>query len=144
MKWAPVVVAVAFACGGGGGRMAAPSLAPVDPTSALRAFMTAVENENITEMAGLWGTRNGLAADHMDREELVQRLTVMTRYLAHERYEIVEREPLLQSADEREFEVNMWHNNCQSTVPFTLVRASDGWLVKGVDLLAVENPARTC
>ena len=66
------------------------SLAAVDHLSAVRGFMDAVKSGSISTLAGLWGTSDGLAAEKMDREELVQRRRVIMTYLAHDEYTITE------------------------------------------------------
>ncbi len=146
MKITSIVAAACFsvaACGGGGGNVA--SLAPLDHVSAVRGFMNAVGDENVTNMAGLWGTEDGLAADRMNQDELVQRLSVIMAYLAHDRYELTDgTDALVSTADVRQVTVRMSRGSCESDVPFTVVRSGGGWLVKSMDLEAAVSPSRRC
>lgn len=140
-----IVTCAAVACGGGARAGDTASLAPLDPMSAVRGFMDAVEAQNITTMAGYWGTRGGLAANRMDREELVRRLRVIMSYLAHDEYEVINPgEALLQSSDQRTLNVRIQRRGCEAEIPFTVVRSNDGWLVQNMDLSVIGNPARGC
>lgn len=121
------------------------SLAAVDHLSAVRGFMDAVKSGSISTLAGLWGTSDGLAAEKMDREELVQRLRVIMTYLAHDEYTITEEmDAIFQTDNEKVVTVRVSRGNCVSAVPFTIVRSGDGWLVKGMDLEAIVSPRGRC
>lgn len=121
------------------------SLAAVDHLSAVRGFMDGIKSRNINTMAGLWGTRRGLAAETMDQEELVQRLTVIMTYLAHDEYGVSEETgAVLQIENQRVVVVRISRGRCVSEVPFTLVLSGSGWLVKGMDLEAVAAPRGNC
>jgi hypothetical protein len=139
-----VVVSVAVVgCAGNSGN--AVSLAPLDHSSAVRGFMDAVKSQDITTMAGLWGTRDGVAANSMDREELVRRLRVIMTYLAHDEYELSSvGNDLLGTESQRVVTVRVSRDNCVSEVPFTVVRADDGWLVQSMDLEATVSRRGNC
>ena len=141
-----VVTSVMIGCGGRSGNSAGVvSLAPLDHVSAVRGFMDAIKTEDLTTMAGLWGTRDGVAARDMDREELIRRLTVIMTYLAHDEYELIERaNALMSTRDQRSVTVRVWRVGCISDVPFTVVWAGDGWLVQAMDLEAVVTPRQPC
>lgn len=132
----------AAACGGG--RSDAPL--PSDPEGAVRAFLSAVRENSLVAMGGLWGSPSrGPASGYMDRQTLEQRLTVIRIYLQHDRSQILPPdETVLQGAREREIRVRLERNGCRPVVPFTVVRWRDGWLVSNVDIAAAGNPERPC
>lgn len=141
-----VLVVTLAACGArSGNTVNIASLATVDPLSAVRGFMDGIKSRNVNTMAGLWGTSEGLAAETMDQEELVQRLTVIMTYLAHDEYGVSEEtDAVFQTENQRIVTVLMSRGRCVSEVPFTLVLSGSGWLVKGMDLEAVAAPRGSC
>jgi hypothetical protein len=106
--------------------------------------MDAVKSQDITTMAGLWGTSDGVAADGMDQEELVRRLRVIMTYLAHDEYQLGADNDLLRTENQRVVTVRVSRGNCVSDVPFTVVRADGGWLVQSMDLEAAVSPREGC
>ncbi len=131
--------------GGCGGRGTTTVPVPAEPESAIRGFMEAVKGNDLETMAGLWGGSRGPAVEHMDQQQLRQRLTVIQVYLDHESYEILP--PGLGGASigkKREFSVHISRKGCRPSVPFTLVQFQEGWLVSEIDLAAAGNPARSC
>jgi len=122
------------------------AVVPADPESAVARFLDAVGANSLGDMAELWGTSGGPAADRMDREELRKRLGIIQVYLVHERYEIVpDTDPLRRgTGNERQVQVRIFRQGCTPLVPFTLVRWRDGWLVSNIDLTVMPNPARAC
>ena len=135
-----VVALLAGSCGG------APNLpVPAAPEAAVRGFLAAVRTNDLETMSEFWGTNRGLAVGSMDREELVQRLTVMQRYLDHESFEIVTgNETFPAERNQQIVQVQLTRGGCTPVVPFTLVRYRQGWLVFAIDLEAAGNPARRC
>ena len=133
---------IGAACGGG---RSAP-LAPVTPAATIQGFMSAVGANNLVRMGELWGTERGAAIRSMDGEELHQRLSVIRQYLRHDSYSIVGElgSGLLGDERHRIFQIRMVRHGCSRLVPFTLVEASEGWLIQNIDLAAVGNPAAPC
>jgi hypothetical protein len=120
--------------------------APSDPEAAVRSFLTAVHENSLVAMGRLWGSaEHGPAAGFMDREELEQRLTVIQRYLVHERFEVLPPDAnSLQPDGQREVRVRLTRMGCTPVVPFKLSRWRSGWLITSIDLGAAGNPARPC
>jgi hypothetical protein len=122
--------------------------APTAPDATVVAFLSAVRDNDLQDMAGLWGTSRGLAADQMDSKALEQRLTVTRIYLEHEEYAIVERptDAVARAAndDEQIIWVRLTRRGCTPVVPFTLVRFGNQWLIRNIDLEAAGNPERRC
>lgn len=136
------VALIFWACGGG-----QPETIPVpaDPENAIRDFLGAVQSNDLATMANIWGTARGPASSYMKRPELEQRLSVIRAYLVHESYEVLP--PgfgAAPSPQQRELSVRLTRRGCRPTVPFTLRRYGDGWLITSIDLAAAGNPARAC
>ena len=110
--------------------------------------MQAVNDTNLVTMAQLWGTTKGPAADRMPRDELEKRLIIMQRYLSNASFEIQPAQPgrvLPKSADEQFYSVRLVRSDgCVKTVPFTVVRGRNGWLVSDIDLAQAGTPGRPC
>ncbi len=118
---------------------------PVDPEVTLSRFMSAVQANDLVSMSQLWGTKDGPAAQRMERAELNQRLTVMQIMLKHERYEITADVSAVGLDDEtRAYQLRLTRLGCQVDVPFQLIRVGEGWLVSIIDLTQAGNPARDC
>lgn len=137
-------LALALIIGACGGKDTTTVPTPVDPESAIQGFMGAVQAQDLRRMANLWGTSKGPASKTMEGEELRRRLSVMQVYLAHDSFEILP--PIVGTSDggKRDFVVRIVRKGCTPSVPFTMVRYGEGWLVNSVDLAAAGNPAREC
>jgi len=143
---AAFMLAMGVGCGGGGSSSSALSPASADPQLAIQTFMQAVNDTNLVTMAQLWGTTKGPAADRMPRDELEKRLVIMQRYLSNVSFEVQAARPgrvLPQSADEQFYNVRLVRlDGCTKTVPFTVVRSGNGWLVSDIDLAQAGTPGR--
>ncbi|HEY7614548.1 MAG TPA: hypothetical protein VH764_16235 [Gemmatimonadales bacterium] len=139
-----VLAVVVAACGGGSG----PS--KVTPTNSARgavdAFMQAVADSNLTQMANLWGTAAGPAAKTRQPADWERRIAVMQAYLQNESHRVVSDGPATPAAEgRRAVQVEIRRQLCTWTIPFTAVKLGDGsWIVNQVDLTAAGNPARPC
>lgn len=134
-----VLAVLALAACGGGTRYPAPA----EPEAAARQFLDAVRANSVTAMGQIWGTERGPAVAWMERSEMEQRLTVMQRFLRHDRFDIVRGNEGMSSAG-YVVRVRLYRNGCTPVVPFTMVRYGQGWLVQQVDLQAAGNPQVTC
>ncbi len=121
--------------------------APTNPEAAVISFLSAVRARDMNQMAALWGSTAGPAADRLDSQTLAQRLTVTRIYLEHEEYTIVPRPPDvlvdLEPGEQAVF-VRLTRKGCTPVVPFTLAPYRGGWLVRNIDLEKAGNPARRC
>jgi len=139
-----VLTLVLAACGGG----SAPST--VGPMSSARgavdAFMQAVADSNLAQMASLWGTSAGPAAKTKQPADWERRIAVMQAYLQNESHRVVSDGPATPAAEgRRAVQVEIRRQLCTWTVPFTAIKLGDGtWIVNQVDLTAAGNPARPC
>lgn len=119
---------------------------PTNPEAAVQQFMMAVNDRDMPVMGQLWGTaQRGPASGWMKPEELEQRLAVIGVYLQHDEFEVVPPsfEPLPTVA-QRLVRVRITRRGCRHTVPFTLVRHGEGWVISSIDIAAAGSPARTC
>lgn len=133
-------LALLGACARGGG-----GPAPESPEAAVRAFLTAVKANSLSDMADLWGDSRGPARSYMNATELEQRLTVIRSFLQHEGAELLESQAgVLQTEGQRTIQVRLTRSGCTPVVPFTVLRYRSGWLVTNIDLAAAGNPARRC
>lgn len=140
-----LVVGGAVSAAGCSSRSSSTFLIPVDPDETLTSFMQAVQANNLERMGQLWGTTGGPAVDDMDPSELNMRLTVIQRYLMHERYEVTSRGATANPNDSmRRYRVRLTRRGCLLDIPFELVRWGGGWLVGNVDVTQAGNPARSC
>jgi cytochrome c556 len=139
---AMVLALLLAACGGG----SAPS--EVTPKNSARgavdAFMQAVADSNLTQMANLWGTAAGPAAKTRQPSDWERRVEIMRAYLQNESHRVVSDTPAGSEA-RHSVQVEIRRQLCTWVIPFTAVRLADGgWIVNQVDLNAAGNPARPC
>ncbi|MGQ0704009.1 MAG: hypothetical protein ACT4PM_12835 [Gemmatimonadales bacterium] len=125
--------------------------APVTPVSsaqeAVRAFMNAAADSNLTRMGELWGTERGLAAKQMAPADHYKRLVVMQAYLKGDSIRVVSETPVRGRDNERDLVVELYRlrGACVKSIPFNTVRAGSGtWLVQSVNVGAAGNPAHPC
>ena len=117
---------------------------PQSMNEALTQFLAAVKANDQKRMGELWGTENGPAADHMNRDALRQRLAVIQKYLDHTGYRIIEGPLLVPGHDElRTYRVELQRDKCNQVLPMDVIKThSGGWLVNDVHLEAASSPGR--
>lgn len=142
---------LAAACGGGKPvSQAGPDAAATTPDAAVRSFMQAVADSNITRMGHFWGTGKGPAAVVNQPSDHQQRLTVTQSYLRGSTYRVVRMDPVSNSQDRMTVTVDLDRRNpdgqvCVKQVPFGVIRAGKyGWIVSSIDLNQAGAPARPC
>ncbi len=126
----------------------APGAAPVKPAStaagAVRGFMQAVADSNLTGMASLWGTPGGSAGKTGQPQDYQRRIVIMQAYLRNDSFKLLSDSPET-TENRRALQVEIKRQACTWTVPFVAVKTGDGtWIVNQVDLTAAGNPARPC
>lgn len=131
------------ACGGGGG---APQAEPATSAAgAVRSFMQAVADSNLSKMASLWGTASGPASRTRQPPDWERRIAIMQAYLRNDSFRIASDMPAQTDPNRRTQQVEIKRQTCSWTVPFVSIKARDGsWLVTQIDLAAAGNPARPC
>jgi hypothetical protein len=139
------VLALILVSAGCAGKPVPQTALPSDPVQAIDRFLAAVKANDLRTMGDLWGSDKGPANAWMPQEERERRLMVIQLTLAYESYAV---DPLGalpgSSSDERILRVQLYRNNCRPTVPFTVLRYHDGWLVSSIDLEAAGSPRRPC
>jgi len=126
------------ACGGKPG----PVNVDAGPTAVVDQFMQAVADSNLNRMAQLWGTTRGSAAETGQPADYQRRIAIIWAYLRGSTVRVlgeVER-----TSDRSVLAVDLRRSGCRYRVPFTMVRASGGWLVNAIDLAQVGVPGRPC
>ena len=105
-----VLAVLLAACGGG----SAPST--VAPTTSARgavdAFMQAVADSNLTQMANLWGTSAGPAAKTNQPSDWEKRITVMQAYLQNESHRVMSDTPAAGDANRHAVQVEIRRQLC--------------------------------
>ena len=153
---APLVLA---ACGGGPGASGSAGPAP-SPELAVRSFMQAAADSNLTRMAELWGTQAGPASKTKQPPDYERRLVIMQAYLSGAPYRLVpggaaqiepagggapDMPPAPAHAAPPHVVGKRGRPGCLKFVPFTVVRSADNaWVVNQVDLAAAGHPKRPC
>jgi hypothetical protein len=142
-RLAVILLVLGAACGGGSRPQ---TVVPQSVNAALEQFLSAVKANDLSRMAGLWGTERGPAVQWMHSEVLRQRLTVIQKYLDHVGYRIIEG-PLAvpNRGDLRTYRVDLQRSACNQAVPIDVIRTrSGGWLVYDVHLEAAGSPGGRC
>ena len=108
------------------------------------SFVTEKYLAYLDAMAALWGTDKGPAARTRQPPDYERRIVVMQSYLGHDDFRILSDAP--DGSDARHaIQVQLRRQACTWTVPFTVIRLTDGaWIINQLDLTAAGNPARGC
>lgn len=148
-RWSPVLLLV-LACGGGGGSQPSPSETATTADGAVRSFMQAVADSNITRMGRYWGTSKGPASVINQPADFRERLTVTQSYLRNTPFRVIRMDPVPNEADRMTVTVDLDRHDpggatCVRQVPFTAVKTTKyGWIVSSIDLNLAGAPSRPC
>jgi hypothetical protein len=147
-RWFPMLL-LALACGGGGHpAQPVPAETATTPDAAVRNFLQAVADSNITRMGRYWGTSKGPAAIVGQPVDHQQRLTVTQSFLRRSSYRIVRMDPV--SSDRMTVVVDFDRKDpdgtaCIRQVPFGVIQTGKyGWIVTAIDLNLAGSPVRPC
>jgi hypothetical protein len=141
----PVLVAAVIlaACGGNSG--SAPTAPVASSGQAMREFMKAAADSNLTRMSQLWGSSRGPAAETRYPENYERRLIVIQAYLRADSSKVVSDVGVTGDADHRKLVVAIYREGgCMKQIPAMLARIKGAWIVTEVELAAAGNPARPC
>jgi hypothetical protein len=139
------VLAIAAILAGCGGQQGSAPTTPVASSSqALREFMSAAADSNLTRMAELWGSSRGPAAQTRIPDNYEKRLAVIQSYLRADSSRVVSDMPYTGDDDRRRLVVQIFRQGCMKQIPATMLRVKGGWMVLDVELAAAGNPARPC
>jgi hypothetical protein len=113
-----------------------------NPTAAVRAYLKAVEQQDLQAMGAVWGGPDGPARDLLPREELFQREMVMMCTLKHDRYDIVGEAPTPGGA--HSIIVNLFSRNENQARTFDVVQGPGArWYVRSVDVKTLSTCGKT-
>jgi hypothetical protein len=143
-KLMPAAAAVLLACGSSGPRSAA--TAPVASSAqAVRAFMQAAADNNLTRMGELWGSDAGPAAQTGSPPDYEKRLVIIQTYLRGDSVQVLSDVSVPGDDSHRRVTITLYRQTCAKQIPVLMVRThAGGWIVNSVDLNAAGNPARPC
>jgi hypothetical protein len=130
--------------GCGGSQSPAPENPEATPQGAIRAFMQAVADSNITRMTELWGSENGPASMTRKPEDYQRRMVITQLYLRNAPYKILREDPVTGDPKRRIVTVDLDRRDCTKTVPVTVVSVGKTWIVNQVDLNQAGAPVRPC
>ncbi|MEO8199247.1 MAG: hypothetical protein ABI679_01885 [Gemmatimonadota bacterium] len=137
----PLVALFLAACGGG--RAQVTPIPAAD--AALKSFLQASVDSNLTGMAAAWGTSRGAAGVTGIPADYQKRMVIVQTYLAGARFRVLSNDPKLGDANQRILQVELTRPGCVNVIPFTMVRTgNDQWLVNEFDLEKVGPPGRPC
>ncbi len=145
----PGMLLLSLACGGGPGA-AVPVDSATTPEGAVRSFMQAVADSNITRMGRYWGTSRGPAGVVHHPADYEQRLFVTQSYLRDTPYHILRSDPVSGDQNRQVVQVDLDRSDpdgshCTRAVPFTVLNAGKhGWIVTAIDLTLAGTPGRVC
>lgn len=136
------IAVILAACGGQQG--SAPTTPVASPGQAMREFMQAVADSNLTRMSQLWGSSRGPATETHDPPDYEKRLVVIQLFLRADSSNVVSDMPFTGDDNRRKLVVQIYRQGCMKQIPATLLRVKGAWIVNDVDLVSAGNPARPC
>jgi len=147
-RMAPVLMLLALACGGGPGSAVPADVAPT-PEAAVRNFMQAVADSNITRMGRYWGTSRGPASLTHQPSDYVRRLEVTQAFLRQSPFRILGSSTEPDQPDRRAVQVEFTRTDldgksCARVTSMSAIRTGDGWIITAIDLTTVGTPGRSC
>jgi hypothetical protein len=109
-----------------------------DPASAVRSYLAAARAQDLQALSLVWGTRDGSARDHMDREDLEKREVVVVKCLAHDSYDVIGDAPGLGGS--RVFAVSLKNKDLTRTTNLNVVPGpAKRWYVESVDMTPLQD-----
>ena len=137
-----VAAAIFAACGGSKG--SAPTSPVASSGQAMREFMKAAADSNLTRMSQLWGSSRGPATETHSPPDYEKRLVVIQAYLRSDSSKVVSDMPVTGDDTRRHLVVAVYRGGCMKQIPAGLLKVKGAWIVNSVDLASIGNPARPC
>jgi hypothetical protein len=140
------LLALLVGCGGGSKTASpAPAATSDSPENAVKNFMQAIADSNITRMSQLWGTAKGPAAETKKPDDYEKRMVITQLYLRGAPYRIIRVDPVTDDAAKKLVTVDLNRGECTKTVPVTVVNTgNNNWIVNQIDLNLAGTPVRPC
>ena len=108
----------------------------VGPTLVLEQFLAAANAQDLVKMGTMFGTADqGSVSGQWPKDEVEKRMFIFANVLRHDDYKI-EGETLVPGRlnEAKQLNVSLTQGPKKVTVPFTLVRRKDSWLVEIIDV----------
>jgi hypothetical protein len=148
-RLAPILLLLALACGGVPGNPVPEDVAPT-PEVAVRNFMQAVADSNITRMGRYWGTTRGPASLTRHPSDYLQRLQITQAFLRGSPYRVLRSDPERDQPNRQSVTVEFTRTDrdgksCARVTSIGVIRTGDqGWIITRIDLTDVGTPGRAC
>jgi hypothetical protein len=145
-RWLPALL-LAAACGGGTIATSSPSDNAPTADAAVRQFMQAVADSNITRMARYWGGSKGPAGVTGQPADYLQRMTVTQAFLRGSPYRVIGMNPIDKNRMmvTTEFTRGNPGKSCSKQMNIEVRDMGKyGWIVTAMDLNQVGSPTRPC
>jgi hypothetical protein len=146
----PALLALlALACGGGAAKPV-PLDTATTPDAAVRNFLQAVADSNISRMGRYWGNIGGPASITGQPADYVQRLSVTQAFLRRSPYQILRVDKDVGNDTRGTVAVELSRTDldgrsCVRVVPFIVLKTGGlGWIVTSIDLTKVGTPGHSC
>lgn len=102
-------------------------------------FVGAAKAQDLQAMGAVWGTEQGAARDHMEREQLERRLIILQPCYVADRTQILD-EQIGATATQRRIRLQLTRGTRTKTLTFTTVRGpSNRWYVSETDYESVQS-----
>lgn len=139
------LIALVVGCGGGGSTASpAPASTSDSPEAAVKNFMQAIADSNITRMSQLWGTAKGPAGQTKKPDDYEKRMVITQLYLRGAPYRIIRVDPVTADPTRQVVTIDLNRGECTKTVPVTVVKSGNDWIVNQIDLNLAGTPQRPC
>lgn len=106
--------------------------AAATPSGAVEEFMRALADSNLTRMAELWGTAKG-PVFRTKPKNYEKQIVIMQLFLHGATAQTLGEVPGEKSGT-RTVTTLLSHSGCTVTLPFTVAKANEGWVVENFDL----------
>lgn len=113
----------------------------VGPSLVVEQFVRAAGAKDYAAMGRLFGTKEGPIASKESRSYVEQRMATIAAVLRHQDFELMGEESVPgRMTEATKLTVRMTVDGRAFTVPYTLVRYKDGWLVEQIGLEVLTAP----
>jgi hypothetical protein len=146
----PVCLLLALGCGGSSPGGVAPSDVASTPEMAVRNFLQAVADSNISLMGRYWGTARGPASQTRQPPDYLQRLGITQAFLRQSPYRILRSDPEPNQPNRQTVQVEFTRTDldgkrCTRIAKMGVTKAGDaGWIISDINLTEVGTPGRAC
>jgi hypothetical protein len=119
------------------------SKAAATPSAAVEEFMRAVADSNLVRMSQLFGNARGSAFRTHQPRDYEKRMVVIQAMLRGAQARALGEVPSEKNGG-RTVTTQLSNNGCKVTIPFNVVKASEGWLVNEFKLESAAEVNKPC